>query len=152
LAGEIRVHAHAMLGDMQIEGARGAFPMSIQRVAQLTARRLALVGDAAHAFPPIGAQGLNLGLRDVAEIMAAVLRAREEETDLGGEATLARYAAARRPDIALRTAGIAALNGALLTPIWPIDAARGLGLAALATVAPLRRWAMREGLTPYLAR
>ncbi len=152
LADEIRARSHAMLGDVTIEGGRGAFPMSIQRVAQLTARRLALVGDAAHAFPPIGAQGLNLGLRDAAGIVAALVGARDEGADLGAKATLARYAAARRPDIALRTAAIATLNGALLAPFLPIDAARGFGLAALGAVAPLRRAAMREGLRPFLAR
>ncbi len=152
LAAEARTRAHAMLGDMRIEGGRGAFPMTIQRVARLTARRLALVGDAAHAFPPIGAQGLNLGLRDVAEIVAAATEARDEGADPGGEATLRRYAAARRPDIALRTLGVGALNASLLTPLVPVDAARGFGLAALAAVKPLRKFAMREGLRPFLAR
>ena len=152
LAAEVRAHAHAMLGEMEIEGGRGAFPMTIQRVARLTGRRLALIGDAAHAFPPIGAQGLNLGLRDVAEIVATAARAREEGADLGAERALARYAAARRPDIALRTLGVGALNASLLADFAPIDAARGFGLAALGAMRPLRRFAMREGLNPFLAR
>ena len=152
LAEEIRRRSHAMLGEVEIEGGRGGFPMTIQRVAGLTARRLALIGDAAHAFPPIGAQGLNLGLRDGAEIVAQAARARDEGRDIGGEATLKAYAAARRPDIAMRTAGVGALNRSLLTSFWPVDFARGAGLAALATVPPLRRAAIREGLKPFLAR
>ena len=152
LAAEVRAHAHAMLGEVEIEGARGTFPMTIQRVARLTGTRLALIGDAAHAFPPIGAQGLNLGLRDVAEIVATAARARNDGADLGGEATLARYAAARRPDIALRTLGVGALNASLLADFAPVDAARGFGLAALGAMRPLRRFAMREGLNPFLAR
>ena len=123
--------------------------MTIQRVARLTGRRLALTGDAAHTFPPIGAQGLNLGLRDVAELIATLVGARAGALDLGGDATLARYAAARRPDIAMRTTGIAALNGALLSPLFPVDAARGFGLAALAAAPPLRRAAMREGTQSF---
>ena len=152
LARDIRTRSHAMLGDIEIEGGRGGFPMTIQRVARLTAPRLALVGDAAHAFPPIGAQGLNLGLRDVAEIVAIAARARNEGGDPGGDAALAAYARARRADIALRTLGIGAFNASLLASSWPVDMARGLGLAALGAAAPLRRLAMREGLNPFLAR
>ena len=152
LAREVRAYSHAMLGDVEIESGRGAFAMTMQRVSRLTAPRLALVGDAAHAFPPIGAQGLNLGLRDVAEIVAAAVRARSEGADAGGAATLDAYAAARRPDIALRTLGVGAFNASLLASFWPIDAVRGLGLAALGAAAPLRRLAMREGLNPFLAR
>jgi 2-octaprenyl-6-methoxyphenol hydroxylase len=152
LAAQLRARSHAMLGEIEIEGGRGGFPMTVQRVARLTGRRLALVGDAAHAFPPIGAQGLNLGLRDVAEIVTQAARARDEGQDPGGEATLEAYAAARRPDIALRTTAVGALNLSLLAPYLPVDAARGLGLAALAAVTPLRRLAIREGLTPFLAR
>ena len=152
LSREVRAGAHAMLGEVEIESARCAFPMTMQRVARLTAPRLALVGDAAHAFPPIGAQGLNLGLRDVAEIVAAAVQARAEGADFGGAASLDGYAARRRPDIALRTLGVGAFNASLLASFWPIDALRGMGLAALGAAAPLRRLAMREGLNPFLAR
>ena len=152
LAGEIRAQSQAILGEVEIEGGRGLFPMTVQRVAAVTARRVALVGDAAHAFPPIGAQGLNLGLRDVKAIVKTAKQARDEGADIGGEPALRRYAVARRPDIAMRTLAIGAVNLSLLTPFAPVDMARGLGLAALAHLAPLRRAAMREGLNPFLAR
>mgnify|MGYP002775553150 CR=1 FL=1 len=45
-----------------------------------------------------------------------------------------------------------ALNMSLLTSFWPVDVARSAGLAALAALPPLRRFAIREGLTPSLAR
>jgi len=148
LLGEIHRRAHGFLGDMEIEGARGAFPMTVQRVSRLIGRRLALIGDAAHAFPPIGAQGLNLGMRDAETIVAQATRA----ADPGAETTLTAYAAARRPDIMTRTLGVGLLNISLLAGVLPIDAARGLGLAALGAFRPLRRLAMREGLNPFLAR
>jgi 2-octaprenyl-6-methoxyphenol hydroxylase len=148
LAAEIRTQTRAMLGEIRIDGGRGLFPLSIQRVAALTGRRLALIGDAAHGFPPIGAQGLNLGLRDAAEIAAAAA----SQADPGGEAALQRYAARRRLDIALCTLGVDALNASLLASFPAVDAARGLGLGALGAFRPLRRFAMRSGLSPFLAR
>ncbi|THD43219.1 MAG: ubiquinone biosynthesis protein UbiH [Bradyrhizobium sp.] len=148
LAEEIERQARAMFGAMRIEGARGIFPLARQSVASLTAARLALVGDAAHAFPPIGAQGLNLGLRDVADLIAAT----EKAADIGDAATLKRYAQSRRLDVDLRSAVVNGLNQALLAPYAPIDALRGLGLAALGHIGPLRRLAMREGLAPSFRR
>ena len=140
LAGVIHRQARALLGAMTIEGARGLFPMSRQSARSLVATRLALIGDAAHAFPPIGAQGLNLGLRDVEGHRD---RARGESHGLPTSAAPRRSSAMRtrrRSDIALRSAAVDGLNRALLAHLPPIDALRGLGLAALAGVGPLRRW------------
>ena len=124
-----------------------------QVVPRIAAARLALVGDAAHAFPPIGAQGLNLGLRDVEAIVAAAVEARTAAARhrIGSDA-LAAYERARRADIALRTAVVDGLNRALLTRFAPVDFARGAGLAALRAIGPLRRLVMREGVAPRLGR
>ena len=152
LEAEIEDRAHGLLGAIRIEPGRGAFPMIRQSVAGLTATRLALVGDAAHAFPPIGAQGLNLGLRDVMGLLSAAKAARADGADIGGDATLAGYAASRRADIALRTLAVDGLNRSLLADFAPVDALRGLGLTALRHVGPLRRLVMREGVAPSLGR
>ena len=152
LAREIERQARSMLGAMRIEGQRGLFPMIRQIVPKLTAPRLALIGDAAHAFPPIGAQGLNLGLRDVEAIVEAAVAARAEGGDIGGDATLKSYQHARRPDILSRTGVVDGLNRALLARFAPLDFARGAGLAALGAVAPLRRLVMREGVAPRFGR
>jgi len=149
---EIERQARSILGAMRLEGARGVFPMVRQVVPKITAERLALVGDAAHAFPPIGAQGLNLGLRDVEAIVASAVEARAERRDIGGSDVLRRYERARRADIAARTAVVDGLNRALLTRFAPVDFARGAGLAALGAIGPLRRLVMREGVAPRLAR
>ena len=148
LAAEIERQARAMLGAMRIESERGAFPLARQSVRRLVATRLALVGDAAHAFPPIGAQGLNLGLRDV----QALIGATSAGDDPGAEAALEAYARSRAADVLLRTAAVAALNRSLIADSPPVDLARGLGLLALAAIGPLRRATMREGIAPMFAR
>jgi 2-octaprenyl-6-methoxyphenol hydroxylase len=152
LGREIERQAQSLLGAMRIEGKRGVFPMVRQVVPEIVGPRLALVGDAAHAFPPIGAQGLNLGLRDVAQIVALAKETAAAGGDIGACATLERYASARRPDIALRSGLVDGLDRALLARSLPIDLARGFGLAALAAIGPLRRAVMREGVAPMLGR
>jgi 2-octaprenyl-6-methoxyphenol hydroxylase len=149
---EIERQARSILGAMRLEGRPGVFPMVRQIVPKITAPRLALVGDAAHAFPPIGAQGLNLGLRDVKAIVEAALEARAEQRDLGGEGVLRNYERARRTDIATRTGFVHGLNQALLSRAPPVAFARGAGLAALGAIGPLRRFVMREGVAPRLVR
>jgi 2-octaprenyl-6-methoxyphenol hydroxylase len=150
LAGEIERQTHSLLGSMKLEGQRGVFPMARLVVPNIVGDRLALIGDAAHAFPPIGAQGLNLGLRDVEALVACVKEARDEGRDIGGRETLSAYARMRRADIALRTAAVDGLNRSLLAGLAPIDFARGAGLAGLGSLGPLRRLVMREGVSARL--
>jgi 2-octaprenyl-6-methoxyphenol hydroxylase len=149
---EIERQARSILGDMRLSSGRGVFPMVRQIVPKIAAARLALIGDAAHAFPPIGAQGLNLGLRDVEAIVGIAREARAAGRDIGGPEVLSEYQRARRPDIAMRTGVVDGLNRALLTRFAPVDFARGAGLAALGAIGPLRRFVMREGVAPHSAR
>jgi 2-octaprenyl-6-methoxyphenol hydroxylase len=151
LAQEIETQSQSILGKAQIVGKRGAFPMISQAAGRMTARRLALIGDAAHVFPPIGAQGLNLGLRDAAHLIEAATKARAEGRDIGGPETLARYADLRRPDVAFRMGAVDALNRSLLAALAPVDFLRGAGLAALGAIGPLRRFVMREGVSPHFS-
>lgn len=135
--------ASAILGAVTIEGPIAAVPMRKLVAERLTAPRLALVVEAAHAFPPIGAQGLNLGLKDVEALVTRVAarhRAGEDPAD-----ALAPYARDRKADVELRSAGVDLLNSALIADRFPVDFARAFGLAALRDIAPLRRLAMRLG-------
>lgn len=129
----------SLLGRLELASPRGAYPMAGLLADRFAASGLALVGETGHAFPPIGAQGMNLGFRD-ADTLADAL-ARGPDT-----AALEAWDRGRRRDAGLRTAGVDAFNRSLLTDLLPVAMARGLGLAALKAVPPLRRAVMRAGL------
>ncbi len=145
LARMVEDKMHSILGTVEIEEPIQRFPLSGASVDRMTGERLALVGEAGHAFPPIGAQGLNLGLRDCEAI---VRFATESRDDPGRRATLSRYEAARRADVRSRTVGVDLLNRSLLADFLPTQIARTVGLAAMRSVPFLRQFAMREGLSP----
>lgn len=132
-----------VLGNIAEVGARAAFPLSGLMARGLARNRVALIGEAAHVIPPIGAQGLNLGFRDVADLRRAV----EGASDPGAPDVLARYERARRGDILARTLAADLLNRTLISTFLPLQLARGVGLAGLAMIPPLRRMAMRQGMS-----
>jgi 2-octaprenyl-6-methoxyphenol hydroxylase len=101
------------------------------------------VGEAAHVMPPIGAQGLNLGFRDVADLVRCLAGA----GDPGAPDVLAHYEHARRGDVLARTFAADLLNRTLISGLPPFQLARSLGLAGLAMLPPLRRLAMRQGMS-----
>jgi len=102
-------------------------------------------------MPPIGAQGLNLGLRDAATIGELVVAARRAGEDIGGAALTDEFDRLRRADVTSRALAVDLLNRSLLSDFLPVQGARGLGLYLLDRIGPLRRAMMREGVTPRLA-
>jgi 2-octaprenyl-6-methoxyphenol hydroxylase len=144
IAAEIERRSHSILGRIEVEPGRGVFPLAIETATRFGARRVALVGEAAHVIPPIGAQGLNLGLRDAATIAELVVADRMGDV---GELT-ERYDHMRRADVTSRTLAVDLLNRSLLSDFLPLQGARGLGLFLLERVGPLRRALMREAIAP----
>lgn len=144
----LETRLHGLLGTVGEISARRAFPLSGLEAESLGRNRIALVGEAAHVIPPIGAQGLNLGLRDVAALAETLATARSRRTDIGTGLVLAAYHQVRARDVASRTHGVDLLNRSLLSELLPVQLARGAGLHALRTIAPLRRWAMAAGMAP----
>jgi 2-octaprenyl-6-methoxyphenol hydroxylase len=151
LAREIERRAHSILGKIEPEAGHGLFPLAVGGARRFGERRVALVGEAAHLLPPIGAQGLNLGLRDAAAIAELTVAARRAGADVGAADLLARYDAGRRMDVESRTLAVDFLHRSLLSDFLPIQGARGLGLYLLDHIGPLRRAMMREGVAPATA-
>lgn len=145
---EIEDYANSEFGKMTIEGDIGQFRMGGMQVSKHAEGRLALVGETCHIFPPIGAQGLNLSLRDAADLedcLASVDLTNQREL----ARALARYDRHRRADIGFRTFGVDLLNRSLIIPHLPIDLLRGAGFLAMTALGPLRRAVIREGVLPH---
>ena len=152
LSTSIEKQSHSILGRMNVEPGRNLFPLAIERPKSFGRDRVALVGEAAHVVPPIGAQGLNLGLRDAADIARLAGEAIVAGRDPGADDVLGRYERARRPDILSRTFAIDIANRSLLNDFLPLQPVRAVGMHLLGAIGPLRRFAMREGLTPTWRR
>jgi 2-octaprenyl-6-methoxyphenol hydroxylase len=147
---EIEQRSHSILGKIAVEPGRGVFSLLAETADRFGARRVALIGEAAHVVAPIGAQGLNLGLRDAATIAELVVAARRASQDIGD--VTERYDAVRRADVTGRTLAVDILNRSLLSDFLPLQGARGLGLFLMQHVGPLRRSVMREGVAPLASQ
>ena len=148
LAAAAEAQSHSILGRVRVEPGRHLFPLAIEQPDKMARHRVALVGEAAHVLPPIGAQGLNMGLRDAADIAEIAGQAMSQGEDPGSPQVLARYQAARRADVASRTFAIDLANRSLLSDFLPMQSLRAAGLHLIGSIGPLRRLAMREGLAP----
>ena len=143
LATAIERQSASILGSMEIDGGRQIFPLSGMTANSFAADRVVVVGEAAHVFPPIGAQGLNLGYRDVSALGNALAG---PLADPGNAEILEAYNRSRRSDVLSRTTAVDMLNRTLLSDFVPVQGLRGLGLFLLDRLPPLRRAVMRHGV------
>ncbi len=141
----IEAKMQSILGKIELSNDRQLYPLAGHYPSRFAQNHIALIGEAAHLFPPIGAQGLNLGIRDVEDLCAVIS---PSDAKLGSDAQLAAYDTKRRPDIMARTGAVDALNRSLLSAFLPIQLVRSLGLATLDIMPPLRGFFMREGMRP----
>jgi 2-octaprenyl-6-methoxyphenol hydroxylase len=134
------------LGKTRPTGPRWCYPLSLQFAERVTDKRLALVGDAAHAMHPIAGQGLNMGLRDVAAMAEVLSDAHRLGLDLGTANVLERYEKWRRFDNTLMLAMTDLLNRLFSNDIAPVRLARDVGLAVVNRIPPLKRFFMRHAM------
>lgn len=145
LSEAVETRMQSMLGKVTVEEGVQAWPLSGMTANRYGKGRAAFIGEAGHAFPPIGAQGLNLSLRDIATLEDIL-------TDRSGGRIDARagdrFDGRRKLDVLSRTASVDLLNRSLLSGLLPVQMLRATGLQILATFAPLRNLVMHEGVAP----
>jgi 2-octaprenyl-6-methoxyphenol hydroxylase len=156
-AAELRARFGDFLGAIAPVGPRWSYPLSLMQAERYTARRLALVGEAAHVIHPIAGQGLNVGIRDIAALAEAIIDARRLGLDIGDDIVLERYQRWRRLDAVLLAGVTDGLNRLFSNAIAPVKLARDLGLAAVNRMPPLKRLLMSHAMgtlgdRPRLAR
>ncbi len=132
-----------LFGPLKLASPRNVWPIISQHAERLSGERIALIAEAAHVLPPIGAQGLNMSLQDVSTLLDL---AQADPEGLGDAAMLARYHKARYADIKLRINGIDLLNRVSQASHPLARDARAKGLDALYAMAPVRKMLMQMGL------
>lgn len=132
----------SFLGKITLLNTPKSFPMKGLVANQFGNENWALVGEAAHVFPPIGAQGFNLGVRDIEAVAETLSRYTNQENR--GQ----HYNKSRKLDINTRTYGVDMLNRSLLSDFLPVQMIRGFGLHVLGSIKPLRKYVMKMGISP----
>ena len=131
-----------VLGKLKRESRLTLWPIISQIAERLSGQRTALVAEAAHVIPPIGAQGLNMSLAD----NQCLLELFADAPDIGSQALLDRYHRKRWPDIKARVTGVDILNRAAMAESPSLRDLRMKGLTSLHGIKPLRKAAMQAGL------
>lgn len=140
-AAQMNARSCGVLGDLTLASRRSLWPMMSQIAGQMSAQRTALIAEAAHVVPPIGAQGLNMSLADIGALLDLATPA-----SLGDDAMLTAYHKARYPQIKTRVLGIDALNRASMVTGQMGRDLRKAALETLYAIAPIRQTLMRQGL------
>ncbi len=127
------------LGNITSTTQRVAIPLRLVLAKRYIAPRLALAGDAAHVVHPLAGQGVNLGLRDAAELADAIISARDSKRDFAADTVLRRYERRRRSDDSLSAYAFDAIQRVFGSEFLPLAAARGAALSIVDRVPPLKK-------------
>src|SRR5437773_6762140 len=156
-AAEAAAAMGGFLGEVAMLAPRSSYPLGFHHAAQITAKRLALAGDAGHAIHPIAGQGLNLGFRDVAALAEVLVEGARLGLDLGDQQLLDRYQRWRSLDalsVAFATDSLTRIYG---VPGKTASAIRRFGMGLVGRISPIRNRLMNEargtsGELPLLLR
>jgi len=127
------------LGAMQGCGKRGSFPLELRLAKQLTAARLVLAGNAAHAIHPVAGQGMNLGFRDV-QTLSKVLHSEAAREDPGNAVVLQQYASTQRVDVSAVSGFTEGLLGAFAPQSVVGQQLRAAAMFTMQPTSPWKRW------------
>ena len=139
---EMNARSCGILGPLSLATKRSVWPIISQVSNRLSAQRIALVAEAAHVVPPIGAQGLNMSLEDIRTIVELATKAE----DIGSASVLDSYHKARINDVRLRVSGVSLLNHMSSAQSQIFQDLRSSGIKVLHGLKPLRKNLMRFGL------
>lgn len=140
---EMMIRSCGLLGELTQISRLTAWPIIAQIAAQMSGERTALMAEAAHVMPPIGAQGLNMSLADLTALLDL---AESHRADPGTAAVLEAYHRARHLDVQTRVMGIDLLNRASQIGAQPLRDLRAATLDAMYSIAPVRKTLMRAGI------
>lgn len=135
-----------LFGPLTVASPRAVWPMISQIPHRLISARLALIAEAAHVVPPIGAQGLNMSLHDIETLATLIARARLHDEDIGDTALLKSWERRQLPKTLARVGGIDLLNRASMFEPKPLRDLRYAGLSAINRITPLRKLAIKIGV------
>jgi len=136
----------ARYGEVKQIGKRWGFPLSLNHAHHYIGNRAALVADAAHGIHPIAGQGLNLGIRDIAELSTHIVHAYAENKDLGSPDLLTKYEKARRLDNMAMTGTTDMLNRLFSNESKILGFARKTGMKAIAKTPIVKRFFMTQAM------
>jgi 2-octaprenyl-6-methoxyphenol hydroxylase len=137
------VRSACVLGELTPISPRRVWPVVTQCADSLIGERVALIAEAAHVMPPIGAQGLNTSLADVQSLVEL---AQISPGMLGNAEFLTAYEKSRHTDIRARAKVIDAYNRICKSNAPPVQALRRTGLQLVHDILPLRQAIMRAGM------
>jgi 2-octaprenyl-6-methoxyphenol hydroxylase len=141
---ELKLRFGDFLGDVQLEGPRFSYPLSLQLAERMIGARVALAGDSAHGIHPIAGQGLNMGLKDVAALAQCAAEAASLGLDCGDISALERYQRWRRFDNVAMAYATDLFDRLFSNDRPALRLMRDLGLAAVNAFGPARRFFMRS--------
>lgn len=146
----IEKRSRGALGEIKLASTPECWPLKGIIADKITAPRLTLIAEAAHAMSPIGAQGLNLSLRDVATLAEILTDAARLGEDIGSDVTLEKYTKRRHIDITTRFKGVDGYNRIVSNNIGLLRGVRRAGLKTLKNIPAFKQLAMQHGLSPAM--
>lgn len=148
----LQTRSHQLMGSLKLEAPVQLWPLESLVANAFAAKGIFLIGEAAHAFPPIGAQGLNLSIRDVHDAVTTIQNALRADDDVTSMLIASRYTAKRRSDVWARTYGVDVLNRSLLSRSPLMHIGRALAMSATRVSPSMKKGLMMAGLEGFSLR